>query len=378
MSLQYDTAVISTVEAILLSYFPDLRAFLSLVEFGEILCCHFCRDFIRTRSSDHGLLFDDKSWVPLYNNLCQIGAPPTTSHISATFALPNYLQHQHCDQHPGLKSTSLPFASLCILLSVAMREPSQPFSTLMLLPFRHERDYMQWLYTRIDRPNDPSVPQGFGGDPAIDDGSFMRAWERLQEACSTIQRSITEDDDSDHEEEVSDANFTLEWGIRELQLQLRWEGSEFCKDLYISEVLNIHQRLNIWMNTKLEAETAISSRDKDSIRARWVFTIQDIRILKQGIRRLPQIPPNQHPQGFEETPSIVRLSSMLIAGTERFVACMINSSDRTIESISTHPQSDWPTTAPASSTFAASLTSHSSLLTPRIGFNLPGRHSWIY
>jgi hypothetical protein len=234
-----------------------------------------------------------------------------------------------------------------------MQESSQPLSTFTLLPFRHERDYMQWLYSRIDRPNDPSVPQGLGGDPVIDDGSFMRAWERLQEACSTIKRLIMQDNDSDHEEEVSDANFTLKWGIREFQLSLRWEGSGFRKDLYISEVLNIHQRLNTWMDTELEAETAISSGHKASIKAGWVFTIQDIRILNQGIQRLPRIPPNRHPQGFEETPTIVRLSSMLIAGTESYVACMINSSDRTIESVSTHAQSDWPTTAPASSASAA-------------------------
>lgn len=152
----------------------------------------------------------------------------------------------------------------------------------------------------------------------IDDGAFWYAWGRLQEACVTILRCISKDDDSDHEDEVSDDNFTLQWGIGELQLSLRVEALDTFKDFYIYEVLKIHERLDKWITENLEGDTTILPRKKTWIQARGRFTVQHVRTLRQTMQALPRIARDEIPEGFKPEPSLVRLTSTPSVAGESF------------------------------------------------------------
>jgi hypothetical protein len=131
-------------------------------------------------------------------------------------------------------------------------------------------------------------------------------------------------------------------------MSLKVEGYAFCRDLYVYEVLSAHERMDKWIAAELR-HVARPARNKTLIRARWAFTVRHIRTLKQVIERLPRITGAQLPQGFEENPTVVRLLPMsrLEGGLVR--ACTRDSSNGTLESVTTHSRSLWTTTFAGSS-----------------------------
>lgn len=180
-----------------------------------------------------------------------------------------------------------------------------------MLPFKAGAQYVQWLYDSIVAFIVPKVnSRKFGGAPVIV-VAFQEAWDYMETACVAIEQRVPESYDKDEYDKVmDDANFDLDLGIRNLLKAMDIEVNDSGAECNIMNTIEAHERLDKWIQRKLDGDAAISSKDKDIIKALWATTHLYIRDLRASLARLPQIAPADIPVGSKVTPRSVRITLM--------------------------------------------------------------------